>query len=417
MHLSTLGFRFVPGAFPALFLSIFLSACGGGGGGDSTSAADAQQQAAAAAAATAQVAMQSLGQAIFNDPNLSTPPGTSCASCHQSASGFSSLNGSATGVARGSLPASQGLRTPSQAAYSARIPAFGFVTSPQGNLVAVGGQFWDGRADTLAQQALLPLLNPLEMNNADVATVVSKIAAAPYASQFTSVFGPAALSRPSQAFLQIGQALQALEVSPAFNAFTSKYDAVIQGKATFTAAEQNGMALFQNPRNGCAGCHRMNPASADPRDSLFTNHTYVVEGIPRNPQIARNADATFFDLGLCGPERAVPGVPAGVNASDLCGAFQVPSLRNAGLRKAFMHNGFFNNLSDVVAFYSTRNSNPQRWYGASGIANDLPVQYLANLEVRRAPFNRPANAGPLLTAVQVSDMVAFMNTLSDGYLP
>jgi cytochrome c peroxidase len=69
----------------------------------------------------------------------------------------------------------------------------------------------------------------------------------------------------------------------------------------------------------------------------------------------------------------------------------------------------------VVNFYSTRNSDPQHWYGPSGVPNDLPAQYLQNLETRQPPFNHRASAGPLLTPAQVSDMVAFLNTLSDGF--
>ena len=81
-----------------------------------------------------------------------------------------------------------------------------------------------------------------------------------------------------------------------------------------------------------------------------------------------------------------------------------------------MHNGFFTQLSDVVSFYSTRNSNPQHWYGPTGIPNDLPAEYQGNLETKRAPFNRPASAGPLFTDAQISVLVTFLGTLSDGYL-
>ncbi len=413
---SGAGFRWFAVVVAAL---LGLCGCGGGGGGSDTGAAatvNAEAQQAAALAAT-QTSLRALGQALFNDTNLSTPPGTACASCHQAVSGFSSLNGSTLGVARGSLPTSIGLRAPSQAAYSSENPRFGFVTTPQGNLIPAGGQFWDGRADTLAQQALLPFMNPLEMNNADATTLVSKVAAAGYARQFTALFGAAALSNPTQALAQIGQAIQAFESAGSFDAFSSKYDAVVLGKASFTAAEQSGLALFQNPRVGCAGCHRLNPGSGNPRDSLFTNHNYTVEGIPRNTRIPANAVAGFFDLGLCGPERTPPVLPAGVTASSLCGAFQVPSLRNAGKRPALMHNGFFSNLTDVVSFYATRNTDPQRWYGAAAIPNDLPAQYQANLETRKPPFNNPANAGPVLSPAQVADVVAFLNTLNDGFLP
>jgi cytochrome c peroxidase len=84
-------------------------------------------------------------------------------------------------------------------------------------------------------------------------------------------------------------------------------------------------------------------------------------------------------------------------------------------RPALMHNGFFTNLADVVRFYSTRNTNPQRWYGPSGVPNDLPAQYRGNIESVKAPFNRAPTAGPLLTEPEVADMVAFLRTLSDGF--
>ena len=403
-----------------------LSGCGGGTGSDpaldSAGVATAVQLRAVPAPAPPapppnSAALQALGQAIFNDPNMSTPPGTACASCHQPATGFSGLNGSTLGVAKGSLPSSFGLRNPSQAAYSAQNPPFGFVTTPQGNQIPSGGLFWDGRVNTLAQQALLPLLNPVEMNNQNSNAVVAKVAAANYAKQFTALFGATAFGNPDQAFIQIGQAIQAFESAGPFEAFSSKFDAVIQAKASFTVAERNGLALFQDPRNGCAGCHRLNAASSNPNDSPFTNSNYIVEGIPRNTKIPSNAVASFFDLGLCGPERTTPTAPAGVSISEYCGAFQVPSLRNVALRKFYMHNGFFTNLTDVVTFYSTRNSNPQHWYGPSGIPNDLPAQYQINLEKRKPPFDRSASAGPLLTTAQIGEVVAFLNTLSDGYQP
>lgn len=80
-----------------------------------------------------------------------------------------------------------------------------------------------------------------------------------------------------------------------------------------------------------------------------------------------------------------------------------------------MHNGFFSNLSEVVRFYSTRNSDPQRWYGPAGVPNDLPASFLANLETAKAPFNRSAAQGPALTEAEVNDIVAFLRTLSDGF--
>jgi cytochrome c peroxidase len=80
-----------------------------------------------------------------------------------------------------------------------------------------------------------------------------------------------------------------------------------------------------------------------------------------------------------------------------------------------MHNGVFTNLADVVRFYSTRKSNPQRLYGPSGVPNDLPAKYLANIETSKAPFNRAPTAGPVLSEPEIADVVAFLHTLSDGF--
>jgi cytochrome c peroxidase len=321
-------------------------------------------------------------------------------------------------VAFGSTTSAIGLRTPLQNAYSAAVPAFGFVADPAGRLQPHGGQFWDGRADTLAAQALQPLLNPAEMNNASAAAVVAKVAAAPYAAAFEAQFGPASLSNASTAFSQIGLAIQAFEQATPFQAFSSKYDAVLAGKASFSAAEQRGLALFTNPASAnCASCHAMNPKSSNPADSLFTNFSYHADGVPRNPALPQNQVASFYDLGLCGPERSTPSVPAGVNAASLCGKFRVPSLRNVALRQHYMHNAFFTSLSDVVSFYATRASDPQRWYGPSGVPNDLPAAYLKNLETAQPPFNGSPSTGAVLNAAQISDLVAFLGTLSDGFVP
>jgi len=86
-------------------------------------------------------------------------------------------------------------------------------------------------------------------------------------------------------------------------------------------------------------------------------------------------------------------------------------------RKAYMHNGVFKSLREAVSFYATRNSNPKRWYGPTGIANDLPQAYLGNILSDRVPFNRPASAGPALSQVEIDDVVAFLETLSDKVPP
>lgn len=362
--------------------------------------------------------LENLGSQIFKDKALSEPRGTSCNDCHQGTSGFAGNNGSRIGVAQGSTPQSIGGRNAMSNAYTSFIPKFQFRVTGE-DVDPVGGFFWDGRADTAEQQALGPLLNSLEMNNKDAASVVRKIATSPYAQLFKDEFGSQIFTNPSLAFQKIGVAIAAFERTSALQPFSSKYDQYIQGKAKFTPQESNGMKLFMDVNKGnCASCHLMNPNSAKPSDSLFTDFAFYATGIPRNMTIPRNANPSFFDLGLCGPDRTKPAltsnVPANISIDKFCGTFRMTSLRNTAERKAWMHNGFFKDLRDVVSFYATRNSDPKRWYGPQGVPNDLPSAYVGNIISDRAPFNRPAAAGPALTPKEIDDVLAFLKTLSDA---
>ena len=396
-----------------LGLTLWLSGCGGGATAAPTDLTD--PVAVALAATNDRI---DLGQQIFTDANLSEPRGTACAACHQANMGFAGNHGGRNGVAIGSTPASIGSRNAMTNSYLGLIPApFSFVTT-NGVTEAVGGLFWDGRADSAELQALGPLLNPLEMNNPDRKSVVDKIAVSRYAAQFRRAFGADIFANTDAAFTSIGVAIAAFERAR-LQPFSSKYDAMVRGQTTLSPTEARGMALFMEPTKGnCAGCHLMNPTSGKPEDSAFSEFTYYATGIPRNPAIPKNADPAFYDLGLCGPDRAPPTLPdsvaPGVTISNFCGQFRMPTLRNVAERPAFMHNGFFRNLTEVVRFYSTRNSDPLRWYGQA-VSNDLPTQYLGNIEKVKAPFNRAANAGPALSELEIADIVAFLHTLSDGF--
>jgi cytochrome c peroxidase len=365
----------------------------------------------------ARTALQDLGEKIFNDPNLSEPRGTACVSCHSPATGFANLNGSRIGVPQGSRPGIFGTRAVIHNSYSGFTPAFGFRVR-DGDVDPVGGLFWDGRVDTLTQQAQGPFLSPLEMNNKDAASVMAKIAASNYASQMTSVFGADVFKDSTKAFQRVAEAIAAFETTNRFQSFSSRYDQFVAGKAQLTPTETSGMSLFMDASKGnCASCHTMNPKASGPTDNLFTDFGHYATGVPRNKDIPANANPSYFDLGLCGPQRTRPAlsanVPAGVSVEKFCGTFKMPSLRNVAQRQAFMHNGFFKNLRDVVSFYATRNSDPKRWYGSAGVANDLPAAYLANIVNDRAPFNRAASAGPALSEREIDDVVAFLKTLSD----
>ena len=137
--------------------------------------------------------------------------------------------------------------------------------------------------------------------------------------------------------------------------------------------------------------------------------------MPRNPAIARNADATYFDLGLCErPELAA--------RTDLCGAFKVPSLRNVARRQVLFHNGRFTSLKEALTFYVQRDTNPEKWYplnadGSVRKFDDLPAAYAGNVNTTEAPYNRRPGDAPALADAEIDDVVAFLRTLSDGYAP
>ena len=370
-------------------------------------------------AATPLTRLAAIGQLLLFDRNLSEPAGTACVNCHSGASGFSSNNGSRIGVPAGSRPNVLGLRNSMTNAYGTLVPPFSFRVK-NGDTDAVGGHFWDGRAATLAAQALIPFLSPTEMNNPSAASVVRKVAASGYANLFRAEFGQAIFDNPELAFQKIGVAIAAYESSSDLQQFSSKYDMYVRGQVALTPSEANGMKLFMDPKRGnCASCHVMNPASAKPEDSPFADFAYYALGIPRNKDIPQNANPGFFDLGLCGPNRSRPAlganVPGNVSIEQFCGTFRMVTLRNVAKRQAYMHNGFFKDLREVVAFYSTRNSDPQRWYGPAGVPNDLPVAYVPNIIKDRPPFNRAKSAGPLFTPREVDDVVSFLQILNDGF--
>lgn len=393
-------------------LSLLQAACGGGG---DVAATDTGRVTASVLAPTPPPLPQGraeLGRMIFTDASLSEPRGTACAACHQANLGFAGNHLSTIGVALGSRPEAVGLRNAMTNSYAGSVPSFRIATT-DGETEASGGHFWDGRADTLALQALGPLLNPLEMNNSSRRAVVDKIAASGYAQLFRQEFGSAIFQDTDAAFTRIGVAIEAFERDD-LQPFNSKFDAMVRGQVQLAPQEARGMALFQDAAKGnCAACHLMHPASGKPEDSLFSEFTYYATGVPRNAAIPRNADPAFFDLGLCGPERTAPVLPAdiaaGVTIENFCGKFRMPTLRNVAQRPAFMHNGVFRDLREVVRFYSTRNT--------ATVSNDLPARYQANVEVTKPPFNRKSSDGPALTEREIDDIVSFLRTLSDGDRP
>lgn len=349
-----------------------------------------------------------LGEQIFLDATLSASGRQSCATCHVAAAAHGTDNDLPAQFGGPGLDLQGGRQTPS-IRYLAANGAFRF----DGEGTPTGGFFWDGRAGSLAEQAGGPFLNPVEMAMPSKAAVVAKLAQAPYAAEFRRVYGEEILQDAEAAYRAMTLALQRYQLEdPDFQPFDSKFDAFLQGKALLTPAEVRGLALFNDPKKGnCAACHP-SVRTSDGRPPLFTDFTYDVLGVPRNPALAANADPDHYDLGL----------GARLGRPDLYGAFKVPSLRNVARRRALFHNGRFTSLKDAVTFYVQRDTHPEKWYptapdGTVNKFDDLPSAHRKNVNVTEAPYNRLPGMAPALDEAEIDDVVAFLQTLNDGYRP
>ena len=364
-----------------------------------------------------------LGRQLFNDKKLSASGQLSCASCHDSAHAFSASN--ALPVQRGGRLLSEfGTRAVPTLKYVQTSPAFTAHYSEDEGAKAgqdngpTGGLGWDGRSDNLQTQALLPLFSANEMA-ATPEHLQRVVQQAPYVGLVVALFGSEVLS-PSQTPLlvqKITAALQTYQQNPAvFYPYTSKYDAVLRGKARLTAQEKRGLVAFNREDKGnCASCHPSN-VGANGGFPQFTDYGYANLGLPRNRQIPANGNPNYFDLGLCGPLRHDLNLQAAY-----CGMFKVPTLRNVALKKSFYHNAIAHDLHAAVRFYAERDTHPERWYprdkqGPIQRFNDAPAAYQESIEVE-APFGqRPGEQSPL-SPRDIRDIVAFLQTLTDGYRP
>jgi len=334
---------------------------------------------------------EQLGKLLFFDESLSTPEGQSCSTCHDPAVAFADPI-TELPVSRGAVHGLYGNRNDMPVSYSMYVPPLHYDSIEE---VWVGGLFWDGRANSLTEQAMGPPLNPLEMANGDTLAVAEKVRALEYADQFKSIYGTGILEDPDTAFYVMADALAAYERSAEVNPFSSKFDLWQRGESALTEQEQRGFMLFVVESKGnCAACHPHTPLE-DGTPALFTDFTYDNLGAPPN------GENPFYTLSSeHNPEGFSyrdPGLAETLDDPAELGKFRVPTLRNVALTPPYLHNGVFKTLYQVVAFYNTRDVAP--WPDPE-IAANLNVDEMGNLG---------------LSNQEVEDIVAFLHTLTDGW--
>jgi cytochrome c peroxidase len=337
--------------------------------------------AAGAAEAAPLTPKEKLGKNLFFDVRLSSPAGQSCGSCHSPGAGLNGTGDASIVAQEGAVVGRFGNRNPPSAAYASFSPRFAW--DPD-KAMYIGGQFWDGRAPDLVEQAKGPFLNPVEQNNASKKEVVTKVLLSNYLELFIKVYGARGLLNVEKTYNDIADAIAAYERTAEVNKFSSKYDWHLQDPSRnhLTAQEQLGLAVFRDPAKGnCAACH-----PSDGQGALFTDFSYDNLGVPKN-----SAASVPPDLGL----------GAIVQRAEDMGKFKVPTLRNVGVAPPYAHNGYFKTLKEIVHFYNTRDIANENW--------PLPEVWET---VNRAELG---NLG--LTDSEEEALVAYMLTLTDGYLP
>ena len=278
-----------------------------------------------------------LGEALYFDPILSRDSSVSCASCHKPQFAFADNTPVSTGIYH-----QKGTRnTPSSMNQGER-----------------NAYFWDGRAETLEEQALGPIENPVEMDLPISLAVRRLIRNEKYRNAFISIYG----KPPNNELL--AHALSRFEKTLETN--NTAFDKYMDGRDTtrFSESAKRGLKLF-NGKGKCFDCH------------------FGVDF---------SGNDEFKNIGLYnGKELNDKGRFIVTNNPKDLGAFKTPGLRNIAQTAPYMHNGMFKTLTEVIEHYN----NPDKF--VKGAIN------------RDTSMNRPLH----LTEQEKNDLENFMLSLSD----
>ncbi len=255
-----------------------------------------------------------LGRKLFYDVRLSRNNSLSCASCHNPALRFAD----GLAVAKG-IDGQLGTRN----------------TPTLLNAVYNNGQFWDGRVDSLEQQAGNPIASPREMDQPHEVCLTKLTADQTYKEAFAQAFGPGLITMDKVVKAIAGFERTLLSGNSPFDRYEYGGD-----KTSLDAAAIRGFAIFTDKTRGnCSSCHTVGEKFA-----LFTDGKF------HNIGAGMNSDGELTDMGRY----------THTGSDTDRGAFRTPSLRNVAKTAPYMHDGSLKTLKDVVDFYvGGGNSNPQ----------------------------------------------------------
>lgn len=350
-------------------------------------------------AAKKELDYKALGEVLFFDKSISFNKTQSCSTCHSPDTAFvdQRKNSANQMVSEGDNPHLHGNRNANTALYAMFSPDFHFDKKIQDY---VGGQFWDGRAKDLAEQAGGPPVNPVEMGMPDKKAIVERLKADPtYYKPITDLYGESIWADTDKIYAIMKKAIGEFEKQELFAPFSSKYDRALKGEAELTALEAEGKALFfDKTRTNCSNCHQSSEANS--AKETFTNYRYFNIGVPSNQELIKHNKlaADFVDNGLLDN-------PMVKGDEKQKGKFKVPTLRNIGVTAPYMHNGVFRDLKTVLLFKDSFNNPNRKINPETGKAWE------------KAEYDQTINPNVLkakpLTDEEINALEAFLKTLTD----
>jgi cytochrome c peroxidase len=298
-----------------------------------------------------------LGKKLYFDVRLSKQGNISCATCHSPEAGFADPRGTKTSAGGDGRFGPRNTPTSLNAAF-------------------LSEQFWDGRAATLEDQAVLPFINPIEMGIPDHAALERLVAGlADYPPLFRHAFGTEEVTVD-----RIGKAIASFERT--LISLSAPIDRFLAGDPdAISQAAKRGWALF-NSKARCNTCHGHVGAFPLFTDELYHNigvETKDVdfEGLAQKALEAAKSPEVFEKLAF-EPDASALGRFIVTREPKDIGAFKTPQLRNVALTAPYMHDGSEATLKAVIEFYD-RGGTPNAYLDGGIRPLDLTEQEKADL--------------------------------------